>query len=159
MKGGNPIKTKTGFLISQIKQIQGRIFDRLLEDSGIEEFNGPQGRILYVLWQQDNTPIRDLCSKTSLAKNTLTSMLARMKSGGLITRRPDSADRRQTIISLTGKARGLKDRYEQVSDQMNALFYKGLTQEDADLLDGVLGQVLENLQAWEREHKHTKGEK
>lgn len=47
------IETRGGFLISQIKQIQGRIFGRLLVEAGIEEFNGAQGRILYVLWQED----------------------------------------------------------------------------------------------------------
>ena len=43
------MQTRTGFLISQIKQLQGRVFQRLLTESGVEEFNGPQGRILYVL--------------------------------------------------------------------------------------------------------------
>ena len=36
-------KTNGGFLISQIKQIQGRVFERLLLEAGIEEFNGAQG--------------------------------------------------------------------------------------------------------------------
>lgn len=40
-------KTNGGFLISQIKQIQGRVFERLLLEAGIEEFNGAQGRILF----------------------------------------------------------------------------------------------------------------
>ena len=34
--------TKGGFLITQIKQVQGRIFDALLQKAGIEEFNGAQ---------------------------------------------------------------------------------------------------------------------
>jgi len=29
--------------------VQGRVFERLLQACGVEEFNGPQGRILYVL--------------------------------------------------------------------------------------------------------------
>ena len=51
--------TKGGFLITQIKQLQGRIFEKLLTQSGIHEFNGAQGRILYVLWQEDAIPIID----------------------------------------------------------------------------------------------------
>ena len=38
------IKTNGGFLISQIKQIQGRIFEKLLTESGIDGFNGAQGQ-------------------------------------------------------------------------------------------------------------------
>lgn len=46
-------KGNGGFLITQIKQIQGRVFERLLSRAGITEFNGAQGRILYVLWQKE----------------------------------------------------------------------------------------------------------
>lgn len=140
------METKTGFLISQVKQMQGRIFQRLLVASGVEEFNGPQGRILYVLWQEEDIPIARLVQQTGLAKSTLTAMLARMEESGLITRESSAADKRQVIIGLTDTARGLQDKYEQVSEEMNRLFYRGMTQEDADILDGLLERVLTNLQ-------------
>lgn len=140
------METRTGFLISQIRQVQGRIFQRLLTESGVEEFNGPQGRILYVLWQEDGVPVSRLVQQTGLAKSTLTAMLARMEGSGLITRENSSADKRQVIIRLTDTARGLQDKYDQVSGEMNRLFYRGMTQEDADTLDGLLDRVLANLQ-------------
>ncbi len=140
------METRTGFLISQVKQVQSRIFQRLLTESGVEEFNGPQGRILYVLWQEDGIPISRLAQQTGLAKSTLTAMLIRMEEAGLITRQNSSADKRQVIICLTDKARGLQNKYEQVSEEMNRLFYRGMTQEDADILDGLLDRVLANLQ-------------
>lgn len=34
------MQTNGGFLISQIKQLSGRIFNSLLQKAGIEEFNG-----------------------------------------------------------------------------------------------------------------------
>ena len=102
--------TRTGFLISQIKSVSGRLFERILQDCGVEEFNGAQGRILYVLWQADRVPIVELSQKTGLAKNTLTSMLGRMEESGLILREQSEEDRRQTIISLTDKGAGGKVR-------------------------------------------------
>ena len=140
------METRTGFLISQIKQVQGRIFQRLLSESGVEEFNGPQGRILYVLWQEDGIPNARLVRQTGLAKSTLTAMLARMEDSGLITRDNSLVDKRQVIISLTDKARGLQGKYEQVSEKMNQLFYRGMTQDDADILDGLLERILANMQ-------------
>lgn len=140
------METRTGFLITQIKQLQGRVFQRLLTESGVEEFNGPQGRILYVLWQQDAVPIAALVQQTGLAKSTLTAMLARMETAGLITRGQSEADGRQVIIRLTPKARELEAKYDQVSQQMNQLFYQGMTQEDAAVLDALLDRVLDNLQ-------------
>lgn len=140
------METRTGFLITQIKQMQGRVFQRLLAQSKVDEFNGPQGRILYVLWQEDGVPIARLVQQTGLAKSTLTSMLARMEDAGLITRGTSEQDGRQVIVGLTDKALGLREKYEQVSEEMNKLFYQGMTQEDATVLDGLLERVLANLQ-------------
>lgn len=144
------IETRGGFLISQIKQIQGRIFGRLLTEAGIDEFNGAQGRILYVLWQEDNLPIVELSRRTGLAKTTLTSMLDRMEGQGHITRCCDARDRRQIRIRLTDSARGLEDKYKQVSDEMSRLFYKGFTEEEILRLDAGLEKVLKNLEEEER---------
>lgn len=136
--------------------MQGRIFQRLLTECGVEEFNGPQGHLLYLLWQEDGVPIAQLVKRSGLAKNTLTAMLGRMEEAGLVTRTQSEEDRRQVIIRLTGRARGLEEKYNQVSQQMNRLFYRGLTQEDAGLLDGLLDRVLENLEACEKELKMKK---
>ena len=156
LKEETTIETRTGFLISQIKQVQGRVFQRLLADCGVEEFNGPQGNLLYLLWQADGVPIADLVKRSGLAKNTLTAMLGRMEEAGLLTRTQDSGDRRQVIIRLTPKARGLEEKYNQVSQQMNRLFYQGMTQEDARTLDGLLDRVLANLEGKEKEMKSKK---
>lgn len=140
-------------MISQIKQVQGRVFDRLLQSCGVEEFNGPQGRILYVLWQTEGIPIVELAQKTGLAKNTLTAMLDRMEKGGLICRQASAQDRRQSLISLTPKARTLKARYDQVSQQMNALFFQNFQEREIRELEGYLDRIIFNLEQTEKELK------
>lgn len=142
-------KTRGGFMVSQIKQIQGRIFDKLLKTHGIDDFNGPQGRILYVLWQQDNLPISELGSRTSLAKTSLTTMLDRMEERGYIQRNNAPNDRRQILITLTDKARSLNSKYDEVTDQMNQIFYEGFSDQAIKAFDNDLQHVLENLQKWE----------
>jgi DNA-binding MarR family transcriptional regulator len=138
-------KTNGGFLISQIKQIQGRVFDSMLQEAGIEEFNGAQGRILFVLWQEDHLPIMELSRRTGLAKTTMTGMLDRMESQGFLTREPDSRDRRQLRIVLTNKARNLRNQYDSVSSSMNELFYKGFTDEEIIEFEDHLKRILNNL--------------
>lgn len=144
-------ETKGGFLISQIKQIQGRVFDVLLQSAGIEEFNGAQGRILYVLWQEDNLPIIELSKRTGLAKTTLTSMLDRMEHKGFLNRVPDNRDRRLLRIVLTPKARDLSDKYNEVSEEMSRFFYSGFSDKDIEEFENALEKILENLTRKERE--------
>lgn len=138
-------ETRGGFLISQIKQVQGRVFDSLLQSAGIEEFNGAQGRILYVLWQEDNLPIIEVSKRTGLAKNTLTSMLDRMEERGFLRRVPDSRDRRVQRIVLTQKSKDLNDKYNAVSDEMSRIFYEGFSEEEIDFFEGSLDKILRNL--------------
>ena len=152
------MESRTGFLISQIKQVQARIFQRLLQECGVEEFNGPQGHILYVLWQKDEVPIVELSQKTALAKNTLTAMLGRMEEQGLIERKTAESDKRQSLIVLTGKARDLQGKYDEVSQKMNEIFYKDFTEKEVEKIDGFLDRILQNLEQSERSPRSGKEE-
>ncbi len=138
-------QTRGGFLISQIKQVQGRVFERMLAEAGIDEFNGAQGRILFVLWQQDELPIVELSARTGLAKTTLTSMLDRMEAAGHIRRVGDPRDRRVTRIALTEAARAMSDRYEAVSEQMAERYYRGFAEGEIEAFEGYLRRILDNL--------------
>ncbi len=140
------METKGGFLISRIKQVGGRLFDRMLSEADVDAFNGAQGRILYILWQKDGLTISQISVQTSLANTTLTSMLDRMEQSGLIVRSPSPSDRRALLIHLTDKAKSLQQDYDRISQQMNELYYLGFT--DAEILqfEGYLTRVLNNLQ-------------
>ena len=78
-------QSQGGFLIAKIHQLSGRIFSKLLKKHQIE-INPAQGRIMFVLWRNDNIPIQELAKKTSLSKTTLTSMLDRLEIMGYIVR-------------------------------------------------------------------------
>lgn len=138
-------KTNGGFLISKIKQIQGRVFEKLLNEHGISEFNGAQGRILFVLWEKDGITASELSQKTGLAKTTLTSMLDRLEEMGHIRRTSSQNDRRALKIVLTPEARMLEDKYNSVSDEMNDIFYGGFNDEEILAFETYLGKVLKNL--------------
>ena len=139
-------KTQGGFLMSQIRHLSGRIWERLLKDSGVDVFNGAQGRILYVLWENEQLTISEIGRLTSLAKTTLTSMLDRMEAGGLIERIPDKKNRRQIFVAVTEKATMYRKKYDQVSEDMNKIFYKGFSEKEVANLDGMLQRILKNLE-------------
>ncbi len=138
-------QTQGGFLMSQIKQISGRIFDKLLADAGVDAFNGAQGRILYVLWQRDGIPIAQLSKQTGLAKTTLTGMLDRMENAGLIERAADKSDRRQIRIFLTEKAHELNEAYDKVSREMSEIYYAGFSDDEITAFENTLRRIIKNL--------------
>lgn len=137
--------TKAGSMITQIKQISGRIFEHILSEKNIDAFNGAQGHILYVLWQGDNITLREISERTGLAATTLTSMIDRMEAAGLVRRTPDQKDRRKTRLFLTKKAKGLQADYNEVSKKMSCLFYRGFSEDEIQQFESFLERVLCNL--------------
>lgn len=138
-----------GFLVSRLTKVGGRVFAKILSEQGIDAFNGPQGQILYVLWQGDGIPIREIADKTGLAVTSLTSMLDRMEAANLVRRAPAPGDRRKTLIVLTEEARGLEADYHAVSDRMGKLMYAGFTPEEIGSMEGLLLRALRNLEEHE----------
>lgn len=145
------MRTNGGFQISKIKQLGDRVFEKILTAQGIEAFNGAQGRILYVLWQEDGVPIKTIAERCGLAITSLTTMLERMEKSGLIIRQQDSGDKRKTLIFLTDKAKALKEDYDAISDRMSAIFYQGFTEEEIRNFEEHLERIRLNLEGWQPE--------
>jgi MarR family transcriptional regulator, organic hydroperoxide resistance regulator len=144
-----------GFLISKIKQISERIFDKKLKNIGINDLNNAQGRIIFSLWQTDNITITELARRTALGKTTLTSMLDRLEQVGYIISNADKTDKRTQCISLTNKSKSLENLYSQVSKDMTLLFYRGLSEKQIDEFEEALKKILANLVEYERQSKYS----
>lgn len=140
------MKTYGGFYISRIQKICGRVFEKLLRKSGLDAFNGAQGRILYVLWEHEKLSFSDVGKYTSLAKTTLTSMIDRMEENGLVARIPDKEDRRQIYVAITEKAKKYRKQYNRISDEMNAIFYKGFSADEIRRFEKMLERIIVNLE-------------
>jgi DNA-binding MarR family transcriptional regulator len=136
-----------GFLISKIHHLMNRVFARKLQEHGIHEINPAQGRIMFVLWQNDGIPITELARQTSLDKSTLTSMLDRLEEAGFVARVPALEDRRKVLVKRTEKDKAWQKVYVQVSQEMTRLFYDGFAASEMDEFEQYLRRILENLTA------------
>ena len=137
-------KTKGGTLLSQVHQVCGRVWNRILRENNMADLEGARGRIIFALWGNDGVPIKTLCEKTSLDKSTLTGIIDRLERDGYIERKPSETDKRSTLISLTGKEKEFAKNVQKVSNQMNEIFYKGFTDEEILQFDSMLARILEN---------------
>ena len=139
--------SRSGEYIGQIKHIGGRVFEKLLQESGVDAFNGPQGKILDVLWQEDGLAAGEIGARTGLAGSTLTSMLDRMERAGLVERRRSAEDRRSVRAYLTDRARGLQAEYEAVSERMTEIYFQNFDEGEISAFEESLRRVLENVKA------------
>jgi len=143
---------QAGFLMAKIRQVGERIFYRKLKESGIE-INPAQGRIMFVLWQNDGISIQELATKTQLGKSTLTSMLDRLEAMGYIRRQRSEQDRRKIFIFRTPKDRMMEKRYVELSEDIAELWYKGFSPEDIEAFERCLQRILDNVTEFEAGYK------
>ncbi|MDD6296170.1 MAG: MarR family winged helix-turn-helix transcriptional regulator [Treponema sp.] len=137
-------KTEGGMLISQIHQISQRIWNSILKNYNLQDLSGARGRIIFALWNTDNIPIKELVKKTSLDKATLTGIIDRLERDGFIIRSHNPQDKREIIISRTGKDEIFKTKIPAASDEQNALFYKDFSQEEIFTFEKMLKKILKN---------------
>lgn len=134
-----------GTLISQIKQLQDRVFNRILKEEGIYEFNGQQGRILFSLWKDEKLSLIELSRRTSLAKTTLSTMIDRMRKNGLVIVEESKEDKRILVIYLSDKTLALEDKINNATKRITDIFYKDFSEKEANELDRLLIKIKENL--------------
>ena len=134
-----------GTLISQIKQLQDRVFNKILKEEGIYEFNGQQGRILFSLWKDEKLSLIELSKRTSLAKTTLSTMIDRMRKNGLVIVEESKEDKRILVIYLSDKTLALEDKINNATKRIIDIFYKDFSEKEANELDRLLIKIKENL--------------
>ena len=144
------MKSNSGFYISRIKQVNTRLLNKFLAQKNITAFNGEQGRILHVLWENDGISNRELSKKSGLAMSSLTTMLERMEEKNLLIRKFCPTDKRKILIFLTDYAKSLKSEYDEISDKMNEISFKGISDEEKLAFEVTLEKVLYNFEKAEQ---------
>jgi DNA-binding MarR family transcriptional regulator len=94
----------------------------------------PQYLVMLVLWEQDGFPesltVNELGARLGLDSGTLTPLLKRMETRGLIKRTRDVQDERRVKLQLSDAGRALKALARAVPPSMRCL----IGGEDADFL-------------------------
>ncbi len=142
-----------GFLITKVRQLSQRIFDKLLKEHKIDEISAAQGRVMFPLWRQDNVSFQDLKKETMLSKATLSYMLDNLEEAGHIKRIRSEDDKRTIFIKLTKRNKELQDKYLQVSNEMKDLYYKGFSEKEIDEFESYLRLLLDNLTDYGEKNK------
>lgn len=145
------MKSNSGFYISRIKQINTRLLNKFLAQKNITAFNGEQGRILHVLWENDGISNQELSKRSGLAMSSLTTMLERMEEKNLLTRKGCPKDKRKCLLFLTEHANSLKKEYDEISDKMTKLSFEGISEDERLTFEKTLENILYNLEKAEQE--------
>ncbi|MFZ2172817.1 MAG: MarR family transcriptional regulator [Rhodococcus sp. (in: high G+C Gram-positive bacteria)] len=107
----------------------------------------PQYLVLLVLWEKDGRGVRDLCESLNLDTGTLSPLLKRLESLGLVERRRESADERRVTVHLTERGAALRERAVDIPARL--ALKTGLAVDELVDLRDTLTRLTESL------HSHT----
>lgn len=88
-----------------------KLYKPLLDELGLTY---PQYLVMLVLWEGDGLMVSELGQRLCLDSGTLTPLLKRLESTGLLSRMRDAEDERRVRIQLTAAGRKLKARAAKV---------------------------------------------
>lgn len=84
-----------------------RVYKPLLDELGLTY---PQYLVLNVLWRDDELTVGAIAERLALESSTLTPLLKRLESAGLLRRTRNPENERQVVIALTDQGRALQSR-------------------------------------------------
>ena len=107
----------------------------------------PQYLVLMVLWENDAQPVNDIAKRLLLETNTVTPLLKRMETEGIVTRTRGRDDARQMIVKLTKKGHDLQEKLTDMPEAVgSSLLCETVTPETVPslyaMLDGIISQLL-----------------
>jgi len=70
----------------------------------------PQYLVMLVLWEGDGSTVSQLGERLALDSGTLTPLLKRLQTHGLVQRLRDAGDERRVLLLLTPRGRALKTK-------------------------------------------------
>ena len=88
-----------------------KVYRTLLAQLGLTY---PQYLVMLVLWERDGVTVSEIGERLFLDSATLTPLLKRLESAGLLLRRRAAADERQVLITLTEAGRDLRMQAQSV---------------------------------------------
>ena len=130
-----------------IRLLNGRLFQKLLNQDPEALYRSEQGKILAVLWNSETgcATATDIALVTGLTNNTLTSMIKKLEEQNLVIISPCEMDKRKKYVKLTEQGWSQKEVGHRVSKKLDAIFYKGFSEEEIRQFEAFQERILANL--------------
>lgn len=118
----------------------------LKDESGVAHDLVPgMGSVLFVLLEEGDCIMRDICARLQMPKTTLSGLVKAMESRGWVERRPCPDDGRASLLRLTKFGRSLEKALRERHHMMRETMEDGLSESQRVQLRKLLRRVRDNL--------------
>ena len=130
-----------GFRLAKASQRWNELLQERFAREGFGEVRASYGSILVPLFEEDGLRMGELAARAGLSKQTMTTMVRLLERDGLVSRAPDPADGRATLVSLTARSRAFRPVAERVLAELEALVGERLSRAEVTRFNRYLKEV------------------
>ncbi len=127
------------WLLNYAGRLAARLTTSKLQAHGITP---PQWTVLAGLMEQDGQSLSGLGNRALFDGPTMTGIVDRLETSGLVQRRRDSTDRRVINLYLTERGRELMAALPPVGRMTDEEILRGLSREEIDCFVGTLRAII-----------------
>ncbi|QRN49248.1 MarR family transcriptional regulator [Macrococcoides bohemicum] len=107
----------------------------------------PQYLVLQILWTSSPVNVKKLVTELSLDTGTISPLLKRMETNGLITRVRSELDQREVFVHLTDKSKEIQSHLEGATDILKEA--SQFTDDEYNEFGKLLNELIHNLREQE----------
>ena len=128
-------------LVSKIHEKGNRFIIEELKNNGVEGLVPSHGDILACLYKNCKMTMKDIANCIHRTKPTVTVLVDKLEKLGYLKREASDKDSRSTNIVLTQKGEDFKATFDQISNDLNKMLNKNLSENEVKLLEELLRKV------------------
>lgn len=128
-------------LISKIHEKGNRFIIEELKNNGVEGLVPSHGDILVCLYKNNKMTMKDIANYIHRTKPTVTVLVDKLEKLGYLKRAASDKDSRSTYVILTQKGETFKATFDQISNNLNKMLNKNLSENEVKLLEELLKKM------------------
>lgn len=128
-------------LISKIHEKGNRFIIEELKNNGVDGLVPSHGDILVCLYKNNNMTMKDIANCIHRTKPTVTVLVDKLEKLGYLKRAASDKDSRSTYVILTQKGEDFKATFDQISNNLNKMLNKNLSENEVKLLEELLKKM------------------
>ena len=128
-------------LISKIHEKGNRFIIEELKNNGVEGLVPSHGDILVCLYKNNKMTMKDIATCIHRTKPTVTVLVDKLEKLGYLKRAASDKDSRSTYVILTQKGEDFKATFDQISNNLNKMLNKNLSENEVKLLEELLKKM------------------
>ena len=142
MIGPHPVKESTGYALAKVCRAHRGNVGGLLSEVGLHV---GQEMVLIELWERDGLRGGELAERLGVEPPTVTKMIRRLESCGLVKRRQDPQDARSFRVYLTEEGRSLEGPVARCWERVEERTFAGMSVGERRNFHRLLAKVRANL--------------